>query len=263
MGSDSVNDIARLIENKRQEAGIVDQQEPPNVFDRVRQTILASQPDEVRPSKAEQAERERRYRINEQGFGLERAAGERYKDCRLSTFKVTTDYQRKVIEAIREYGHSIDERLQDREGMVLYGPVGTGKDHLAYALAVQCVVSGKTVGWVNGQNWFGSIRDAMDSHRSEASIIREIAKPDVAFISDPLPPVGDLSQHQSTMFYRAIESRYAEGKITITTVNVADDSEGDRRMGAATWDRLCHNAWKIHCRWKSYRAPSREIKPVK
>jgi DNA replication protein DnaC len=71
--------------------------------------------------------------------------------------------------------------------------------------------------------------------------------------------VGALTQHQATMLYRLVDARYSKGVPTICTVNVASDAEADERMGAATWDRLCHDAWKFNCNWPTYRKPAREI----
>jgi DNA replication protein DnaC len=210
---------------------------------------------------AEQARRDREMAIQLEGQRLRRQAGERYVGCRLDTFHTSNAYQKRVVQELREYGSSIAERCRKAEGLVLFGPVGTGKDHLAYSVAAAAVLAGLTVGWLNGQDWFGQIRDAIDDDTSEATLIGRIAKPHLVVISDPLPPVGQLTQHQAAMLYRAVESRYSRGKATIVTVNVADDGEADNRLGAPTWDRLCHGAWKVFCNWASYRRPSRVIKP--
>lgn len=259
--------MTRMLEQKRADAGIVvnDFASPP-----IGQVVKAPEkryiPRTCQPeygmTEEEIRENQRKHAISCQMNDLARDAGERYANCRIGNFKATTAYQKKVVDTIVEYGKSIDQRKKNREGLVLFGPVGTGKDHLAFALGLHCASAGCTVRWVSGQSWFGSIRDAMgDNGPSEESIIYSFARSDIVILSDPLPPIGDLTQHQATMLYRAVEERYADGKLTITTVNVADDDEADRRMGAPTWDRLCHNAWKIHCRWPSYRKPARELKP--
>lgn len=263
-GSVTASELQELVDQKRQDAGIVVGSSQPDVFQRVAAKIR-TMPQEA----AEQLEarrqamqlQERRRKAEECLYELGKTAGERYRGCRLETFEMKNAYQRRVVENLREYIEDVPGRMQDREGLVLFGPVGTGKDHLAYSLAIVAASQAFTIKWLNGQEWFGRIRDAMDTSETESSIIGEAARNDILVFSDPLPPVGDLSQHQATMLYRAIEARYSRGKITITTINVADDNEADRRMGAATWDRLCHGAWKIHCRWPSYRKPSREISP--
>lgn len=187
---------------------------------------------------------------------LARQAGERYTTCRLHTFKATTDQQRKVITALCEY---ID-RPNRGEGLVLYGPCGTGKDHLAFSVAGKEAYDGTEVIWLNGQDWYGQVRDAMDEDVTEASLIYRISRPALAVISDPLPPIGNLTQHQATMLYRVVQARYQAGKPTIVTVNVASDQEADERLGVPTWDRLCDGAWKLFCNWPSFRKPAREVK---
>lgn len=190
---------------------------------------------------------------------LEMAAGSRYVHCRLNNYRVYDDAQSRVTSALREYLETLSDRIAACEGVILYGPVGTGKDHLAYAICRGAIRSLDSVGWTNGQAWFGKLRDNMDAGKSEAMAISELSRPPLLCISDPLPPVGPLTQHQTTMLYRLIDARYASGRPTIVTVNVQDNADAEDRMGTATWDRLCHGAWKIRCDWPTIRIPSREI----
>jgi DNA replication protein DnaC len=190
---------------------------------------------------------------------LETGAGSRYAHCRLANFHVYEDGQARVVAAVREYLETMADRTAACEGLIFYGPVGTGKDHLAYAVCHGALRTIESVGWINGQSWFGRIRDNMESGKPEAAAISDLARPALLCLSDPLPPSGSLTQHQTTMLYRLVDSRYSNGKPTIVTVNVKDDLEADERMGAATWDRLCHGAWKAHCNWPTHRKPAREI----
>jgi DNA replication protein DnaC len=187
--------------------------------------------------------------------------GERYSRCTFEAFQISSDRQRSAVDACREYADTLLDRIVDCNGLVLYGPVGTGKDHLAFAVSGAAIFRyGKFASWVNGQEWFGHIRDQMnDDGLSEQSLIQRLAAPDLLTLSDPLPPIGPLSQHQSTMLYRLIDARYHAGKPTIVTVNVKDDDEADSRIGVPTWDRMCDRSWKIHCNWPSFRKPARIV----
>jgi DNA replication protein DnaC len=203
---------------------------------------------------------------SERVSALVRAAGPRYTPCRLGNFELDGKPEHRAakaaaVKALSDYAATVKDRRAAREGIVLYGAVGTGKDHLAFAVARAAVLAGFSVRWLNGQDWFGQVRDGMDSGTSEESIVGRIANADFAVISDPLPPIGNLTTHQSTMLYRAIDDRYNAGKPTIVTLNVKDDNEADTRLGEATWDRLCHGAWKIRCHWPSHRKPAREVNP--
>ena len=184
---------------------------------------------------------------------------QRYRDCSLDNFRCRNKFQQAVIDGLREYATDIPTRYKLGEGLVLFGTVGTGKDHLATAMLRTACDVGLTVGWINGQDWFGRLRDRMDTGEQEADEMRRLTLPQVLLVSDPLPPVGSLTQYQVTMLYRLVDERYNASKLTFTTLNVGDDEEADKAIGATTWDRLCHGAWKIHCSWASYRQPARKI----
>jgi DNA replication protein DnaC len=256
--------LARLIRERRS-ALPLDDRVRPACESRANHTTLAPEQLAERERRlqireSEDRDRDRRLLVQRQAQILHTCAGERYVDCRLRNFTVTTPYQKRVVQTIREYCKTIAQRCQVGQGLVLYGPVGTGKDHLAYAVALSAVAAELTIGWLSGQEWFGQLRDAIEDGTSEQSLMGRIARPNLVVISDPLPPGGQLTQHQSSMLFRAIDGRYAQGRATVVTVNLADDAEADLRLGAATWDRICHGAWKVFCNWPSYRRPAREIR---
>lgn len=232
------------------------------------ETHIANLLPAIPPAQSEDAsadkwrEQSDRIELGRQLRDLTLAAGKSYDLCRFGNYNAADAYRQQVLDAAKEWAATLPERLASRENLVLYGPVGTGKDHLAFAACRQAVIQHrKTVHWIYAQDWFGDVRDAMgDDDRTERSIIGKLTRADVLVISDPLPPFGPLSNHQATMLYRAVQARYADGGVSICTVNVKDDAEADLRMGAQSWDRLCDRAWKLHLSWESHRKPSREVK---
>lgn len=186
----------------------------------------------------------------------------RYRTCQLDHWTFAESHetqQRAVLEGVREYVNHLPVNRDEGVGALFYGPPGTGKDHLATRIVREaCLEFGQSAKYVNGVDWFGAIRDSMDDDRkSEASLLKECTRPDWLVLSDPLPPIGNLTVFQAGMLYRLIDARNAEGKPTIVTVNVADGNEATTRMGAPTWDRLKDRAWVFACSWSSYRRPSR------
>lgn len=190
------------------------------------------------------------------------SAGRRLVSCCFANFRTSSNYQERVVRSLMQWVATFESRTASGDGIVLYGPVGTGKDHLAFA-AASAVLHSHNVSarWMNGRDMFGAIRDRISESESEADFVRMLSTPDMLVISDPLPPIGDLTQYQADMLYRVCEARYAERRLTIATLNVASDEEADRRLGVATWDRLCHGAWKIACCWPSFRTAGVDIKP--
>jgi DNA replication protein DnaC len=177
----------------------------------------------------------------------------------LATYQAASPIQKEVIKRLKEYlARSV---LDEPQNLVFFGPVGTGKDHLAVAVAAEEINGGSSVVWLNVQDWFGSLRDRIgeeDSVSEHREILR-LASPDILVLSEVLPPFGSAGQYMATMLYRVVEKRTAEGSRTFATLNAATDAEAAERMGRPTWDRLCDNAGKIFCNWPSYRAPAWKV----
>lgn len=232
--------------------------------------VAAIEPQPVPKMSDEEREQLRQERINSEEtkkrdiaiVGLANSAGgERYMGYKFGAYETTTKEQDAAKSACEEWGNTLNERLKAREGLILWGPIGTGKDHLAFAAVARGIkIHGVTAAWTNGRQLFGQIRDRIEAEAREADLMRDMERPQVLVISDPLPPLGNLTQHQADWLYRIVDSRYAKGKITVVTINVDDNADADSRLGAPIWDRLCHSAWKVHCNWASHRKPAREIK---
>lgn len=189
--------------------------------------------------------------------------GERYRDCRLKNFACETEAQVATVEKLREYCTEMPYRIQRGESIVLFGPRGTGKDHLLMALAHAAIGLGKSVEWKNGMDLFGDVRDAMTTGTEEKRIVSELVRPDVLYLSDPLPVIaggaangktpGCLTDFQASMLFRILDGRYSRSKPTWVTVNVASGKELDERIGPQNADRLRDGALGIFCNWPSYR----------
>lgn len=184
--------------------------------------------------------------------------GARYKDCRLNGFQFygTEEEQGRQQAAIKSCLGLIERiatKLTDDCGMVLFGPPGTGKDHILAAMLRGAAKVGRSVWWINGLDFFGNMRDGMDAGTSEESTINQLATDDILAISDPLPPWGPLTAFQAQTLFRVIDRRYRQGKPIWVSMNVADGKEAADRIGNAVVDRLRERVLTIHCNWPSYR----------
>lgn len=254
-------ELSALVAKRRTDLGIAPPKDPQRP--KLPEVPLPPTPEEIARMEAwreSSLRREEMERIGGEMRKLVERAGHRYAECSLENFKTEHSRQQRILTSLREYVSELSVRLATREGLLLYGPVGTGKDHLAMAVCRLAVKERFSVGWVNGQDWFGDLRDLMDTEkRTERQEIHSLCYPSILVVSDPLPPFGGLGQHMATMLYRLIGERYATNKPTIVTVNVASDEEAIERMGAPTWDRMGHGAWKLFCNWPSYRKPARIV----
>jgi len=166
--------------------------------------------------------------------------------------------QQAVVKAIRTYIETLPQRVRAGEGILFFGPCGTGKDHLAMSVCREAVLShGFSVERINGPEWFGRLRDLMGQESAnEAKEVKRLAQCDLLLISDPIPPIGDLTPYQAAMLYRVVEKRAANYKATIVTANVEGSVDAAKKMGAATVERMKFGAWVIPCNWPSFRKPA-------
>jgi len=181
--------------------------------------------------------------------------GRRYEQARLSNFEATCEQQLTVVRQLTEFVAGIGEAITAGRNVVLYGPRGTGKDHLLVALLRAAIGSGHTVAWRDGQTLYSECRDAIGREDSEAKFFGQFTGPNVFAISDPTPPIGDVkSDWQLATLFRIVDRRYRDLKPTWVTINATNAEEAMRRIAPNIIDRLTHGALVLKCNWQSYRS---------
>lgn len=189
---------------------------------------------------------------------LRERLGKRYAECKLSNFQLSEDVkdrerQVKVVDALRSYAEQMPKHLGSGKGIVLYGPAGTGKDHLLAAMMQHACWMNFGVAWRNGMDLYAERRDAISSEKLERELIQDLAQPDVLSISDPIPPTGTLTEGQMEFLFRIVDARYRQCKPIWVTANFAEGKEAESRIGKQVVDRLRDGALALHCNWPSFR----------
>jgi DNA replication protein DnaC len=179
--------------------------------------------------------------------------GRRYAECRFANFETVDQRQQAALDKAKAYAANITQRIECGQNVLFVGPRGTGKDHLAMALAHSAIGAFHRVVWRNGMDMFGAFRDAIKREESESKLIEALSVPAVLWISDPMPPTGGLSEFQQSTLFRVIDERYSRYKPTWFTLNAASGEEMEKVLGAATVDRIRHGAVVVGCNWASYR----------
>lgn len=164
------------------------------------------------------------------------------------------DFNAKVPrELILDLGtcRFVDEKV----AVLVAGPCGTGKSHLAQALGHQAVRHGHDVLFLTQSQLLGSLQKARAIGSFERKF-QSLAKVDLLVIDDfGLKP---LRSPQDEDFHDLIAERY-ERAATIVTSNLDFSEWGDafpnRLLGAATLDRLRHSAYRVVLEGESYRQP--------
>lgn len=226
-----------------------------------------STPEELAASharRAKEAAEERRKLALAKWAEVAKQIGVRYTACELPAFQVDDRFpgQREAVEELEAFAREIVERTRQGCGIILSGPPGTGKDHLAVALLRHAAQASLSVGWADGQTLFALMRDRIGSELSEETEIRKYTSPDVLLLSDPMPLAIDdkMTTFQKSILWRIVDRRYRDNKPTWLTCNAADGKELSQRIGPQIVDRLTEGSILINTvGWKSFRRADRRI----
>jgi len=153
--------------------------------------------------------------------------------------------------------------MEEKVSVLIVGPCGTGKSHIAQALGHSAIRKGYDVLFTAASRMLAQINAARATNSFERQFAK-LAGIDLLIIDDfGLKPLTGI---QDEDFHEVISERY-ERKSTIVTSNLDipewPDAFPNRILGAATIDRLRHGAYKVVLEGKSYRAASTEQKTQK
>lgn len=143
--------------------------------------------------------------------------------------------------------------IAEKSPVLIVGPTGTGKSHIAQALAHCAIRRSFDVLWLSQNKLFNELQAAKASGRYEKKF-SELAKVSLLIIDDfGLRP---LRTPQDEDFHDLVSARY-ESAATIITSNLAFNEWGgafpNQLLAAATLDRIRHNAHRIILDGASFR----------
>jgi DNA replication protein DnaC len=181
--------------------------------------------------------------------------GPRYSPDRATLENFQTDLPKQVAvkNRVLEIVARLPEMISSGQGIIFYGPVGTGKDHLLAALLYSAAGSRFTCKHLDGQDFYGEMRDRMDGGQKEEEILSHYSRFQVLSISDPVPPANDLSPFRLELLYRLVNRRYRALRPTWMTLNAKSPEQAENYLSSQVWDRLQESAELFHCCWPSFR----------
>lgn len=225
------------------------------------QTPASSNRVTVQQPTAEQIETGRRAEMWQK---IRQQIGPRYSRCDFDSYKCRSDEQQRAKDSVVQYMGLWPEHSAEGRGLLLYGPAGTGKDHLAIAaLKVAVRDFGASPAWIDGQTFFGMIRDKIGTELGEGAALRPYTSADVLVISDPLPMEGKPTEFQQGLLWRIVDRRYRDLRPTWVTMNVSGSAEAQARLGVQLVDRIRHGATVVSCNWATHRVPGQVVSPAK
>jgi DNA replication protein DnaC len=137
---------------------------------------------------------------------------------------------------------------------LIIGKPGTGKSHIAKAVAYQATLQGFDVRYVEADTEFA--RYGLSSQAEQAKILRSYIEP-ALLVLDDLFLARRISEAGAELLQTIVHQRYKQRRSLVVTSNrvVQDWGKylGDATMGTTILDRLMHRAAMLEFEGKSYR----------
>lgn len=145
--------------------------------------------------------------------------------------------------------------IERAENIVLLGPSGVGKSHLAIALAYRAVMAGIKTRFITAADLMIQLAAAHQQGRLKQYFNRAVLGPKLLVVDE----IGYLpfGRDEANLFFNVVAKRYERGSMVLTSnlpfTQWASAFADDQTLTAAMLDRLLHHAHIVQISGDSYR----------
>lgn len=145
----------------------------------------------------------------------------RYRHCSLANFELWDEQNPTLGRAKRRVQEFVDVYPEVDKGLLIMGPVGTGKTHLAVAALRDLIERrGRSGRFADFTSLVLEIQMTFGGSGSSRDILRPLITTEV-LVLDELG-AGKVTPWVMDLLYYLVNSRYLEGRLTLFTTNFTD-----------------------------------------
>jgi len=164
-------------------------------------------------------------------------------------------YPTKVQRILREI--STLGFLKHKKNVIIMGPTGTGKSHVAQALGFQACLQGKSVRFIRANQFYREL-NASRADDSWEKTFKQFIRKEILIIDDF--GLKGLNHQQADDIYELIAERHHKGGMIFTSNRSCDawvKLFPDQVLSNAALDRLANTSYQIILEGESYRKKMR------
>lgn len=206
------------------------------------------QEEEIAKQQVEQERMERKFK--QAGIPL------RFREKTLNNFVADTDKKVKALKIATDFVNNFDANFASGMTIIFSGKAGTGKSHLAIAIAHE-VMPAYTALYINALDAVRMVRDTWrkDSEKSELQVLDMLGSLGLLIIDEVGVQYGTESEQM--IMFDIINRRYRDCKPMILLTNL--DANGFAEyLTERSADRLKENGKWVTFDWESYRGKKAE-----
>jgi len=182
----------------------------------------------------------------------------RFQDRDFDGYRAADADQARALRIARSYADQWPEMRRRGTCLIFSGEPGTGKTHLACAIANAVIRQGSAALFITVGDAMRSIKRAYDRDAgiSEASAIDTLVGPDLLILDEVGADYG--TEHSKTLLFDLLNKRYEQVCPTIILTNL-DAAALREYFGERVMDRLREDGGRfVPFTWESYRAKRKE-----
>ena len=177
----------------------------------------------------------------------------RFHDRTLKNYLANLPVQQKALDFANNYSESFHQIRQTGRSAIFCGLPGTGKTHLAAAIAHEIIKQGKTVLFTTVYKAIRSVKSTWNprSTLSEQEVTDILVFPDLLILDEVGVQFG--SETEKIILFDIINTRYEQRKPILLLSNLNPDGV-KYFLGPRVFDRLREDGGKcVYFNWASHR----------